>query len=175
MAAEDPTLEALLADAKLNTTPDGIAAIAAYKAAETACENWTQGTSAQNALELIADFQTLFSALPLPPSYELLINLILGGVTAAIGLLTANSPAPVPAPAPTDVAPEVAAHAQLFHAHAVGAATEAKVVALTGIKISAWDKARAAVGDTHVVANRYKSEWNSAVDKGGFPQTLKVA
>src|ERR1700722_6300936 len=114
----------------------------------------------------------VFTAVPISPELQALINVILAGIETVIGVVTANSPAPVPAPAAAT--PEVITSGQAIHAHAVAASTEAKVTALTGFKPSFWDKARAAAGDTHVAAGHYNSEWNKAVDAGGFPATLKV-
>lgn len=175
LKAEEPTLVGILAFLNQTNTPAGIAVVTAYNAAVVALDNWQSGTAAQNVLQLINDFTTGFNALAaslsLPAPVVVLVDLISGGVEAVIGIIESNSPAP---PAPAAATPEEAAAAQTFHAHAVGAAAEAKVTALTGVKLSAWDKARAALGDSHVAANRYKSEWNSAVAKGGLPATLKV-
>ena len=175
MAAEEPTLVSLLTESGLVNTPDGISAVTAYNAAEAALESWKSGTDAQNILELIGAAQSIITVLPIPPLYATLVNLVLGGIAAAVGIITANSPAPAPTAADGAVTPQITAAAQTFHAHAVGANTEATVEALAGVKVSFWDKARAAAGDTNVAAGRYKSEWNKAVDTGGFDQTLKVA
>ena len=177
LKAEEPTLTGVLALLGQTSTPAGIAIVTAYNAAVVALANWKQGTAAQNVLQLLGDFTTAFNALastlPLPPEVDVLVNLIAGGIAAVIGIINANSPAPAaPAGAAT---PELAAAAQTFHAHAAGADAQAKVTALTGVKLSHWDMARAALGDTHVAANRYKSEWNKAVDVGNLPATLKVA
>ena len=94
MAAIEPTLKSLLSFTHLLNTPQGTAAIAAYDAALTAIQNWKSGTSAQNVLQLLAAFQSVFNVLPLPSTVQMLTNIILAGIETVIGVLTANSPAP---------------------------------------------------------------------------------
>jgi hypothetical protein len=160
LKAEEPTLVALLTALGLNTTPNGIAAVNAFDAAVTAVENWKQGTSAQTALQLIGDFQTVFATIPLPSNVSLLANVILAGVSAAIGILTANSPAPV-APAGTVAAPEPQALHQALVAHD----TVVKIHELVpGIKLTRF----------HSAAHQYNEAWNDAAEKSNMPQ-LKVA
>ena len=117
----------------------------------------------------------MFAAIPeVSPAIQALINIILAGIVTVITFVSANSPAPAPA-TPVPVPADVAAHAATFSAHAIGADGEAKVEALTGFKVSIWDKARAAAGDTHVAANHYKKTWNSGIDAGGFDPKYKLA
>lgn len=164
MAAEEPTLKALLTETNLLNTPDGQSAIAAYDAALTAVQGWTSGTDAQEVIEVIGDFQTVFATLSIPPEYEVLGNLILGGVVTVIGVLTANSPAPAAAaPADATIEPE---DLQTAHQTATIADTTAKVQTLVpGFKPSIW----------HTPAKQYKNEWNKTVEENGLPATLKVA
>jgi hypothetical protein len=160
MAAIEPTLKSLLTFAGIAGTTEAQAAIAAYDAALTAVQNWQSGTTAQNVLELIGDFQTVFASLPLPPTVEALTNIILAGIETVIGVLTANSPAPA-APQGT-----VGAEEQGMHQAAVAADTVQKVHALVpGIKLSRF----------HAADVQYKKAWNDAVASGGFPETLKAA
>lgn len=165
MLAIEPTLKSLLGFLGQTSTPEGIAVITAYNAALTALQNWTSGTAAQNVLQLISDFVTGFNALAntitLPPGVVTLVNIISAGIEAVIGVITANAPAP-PAPAgATATAEEITA----AHQAAVAADTEKKVSALVpGFKRSIW----------HSAASQYKSTWNDAVAKGGFPSALKV-
>lgn len=163
MKAVGPTLVSVLTLVGQSTTPAGLAAMAAYDAAVTALENWQQGTTAQNVLELIGAFQTAFNAVtavaPISPQIQLLVNVILAGIKIVIGIITANSPAPVSAefPAHSDT--------QAMHQAAVAADTLAKVQALVpGFKRSIW----------HSPESQYNAQWNKAVDEGGFPATLKV-
>ena len=161
MAAIEPTIKSLLTVTNLINTPNGIAAINAYNAALAALESWQSGTSAQNVLQLIADFQTVFNTLPLPANVQALTNIIIGGIEAVIAVLVANSPAP-PAPAGSTVDAE-----NLQVTHQVVTATEAmaKVHALIpGIKLDRH-------GD---IAAQYNKAWNAAVAAGSFPQTLAV-
>lgn len=169
MAAIEPTLKSLLAFLGQTSTPAGIAVITAYDAALTALQNWQSGTVAQNVLQLITDFQTAFNALAssivLPPGVVTLVNIILAGIEAVIGVIEANSPAP-PAPVPVPAGATASVEeTQAAHQAAVAADTEKKVLALVpGFKRSIW----------HSAASQYKSEWNNAVKVGGFPSALKA-
>jgi hypothetical protein len=161
MKAIEPTLTSLLEFLGLSNTPDGIAAINAYNAALTAVENWTPGTAAANALQLIGDFQTIFNTLPLPTTVTVLANIILAGIEAVIGVINANEPAPT-APAGTTATPE---ETQVHWQHAQVAATTAKVAVLVpSFKRSIW----------HSAEHQYVGTWNGAVEKGGFPTSMKV-
>ena len=166
MQAIEPTLTSLLSFLGQTNTPDGIAVIAAYNAALTALKNWQSGTTAQNVLQLITDFQTVFNALAgsivLPPGVVALVNIILAGVEAVIGILVANSPAPVAPAGATASAEEITA----AHQAAVAHDTEEKVTALVPtFKRSIW----------HSAASQYNSEWNKAVEANGLPASLKAA
>lgn len=165
MAAIEPTLKSLLTyTGQLNTTA-GQAAITAYETALKAVQNWQTGTPAQEALELITAFQGAFGALPLPANVEVLGNLILGGIAAVIGVLSANSPAPAPAAA-LGAHAATAEETQAMHQAHVIADTTAKVNKLVpNFKRSIW----------HSPASQYKSTWNDSVKSGGFPTALAVA
>lgn len=162
MAAIEPTIVSLLTIENLNNTPNGISAISAYKAALLALQNWKQGTTAQNVLQLIGDFQTVFNTLPIPPGDAALANIILAGVEAVIGVITANSPQPSPAPASATADAE---ESYAAYQAQVAVDTEAKVAALVPtFKRSIW----------HSAAHQYKTTWNDAFTSGGFPHILKV-
>lgn len=162
MQAIEPSLVSLLTLENLGNTPNGIAAITAYKAALVALENWKQGTTAQNVLQLIGDFQTVFNTLPIPPTDLALANIILAGVEAVIGVVTANSPQPAPAPvAGTASEEESTVQYQLD----VAAKTEAAVAKLVpDFRRSIW----------HSAAHQYRSVWNHAIVTGGFPPAMKI-
>lgn len=161
MAAEEPTLVSLLAFTGQTNTPNGIAALNAYNAAEASLANWKQGTTAQNVLELIQAFQAVFNTLPLPGTVTTLANLILAGIETVIGILTANSPAPA-APAET----EAIAEPQAIHQALVAHDTVMKVHALApGIKLSRF----------HGADVQYRNAWNSAVQKASLPDSLLAA
>jgi hypothetical protein len=148
MAALEPTIKSLLTATGQLNTPNDIAAMNAYDAALAALENWQSGTPAQTVLELIAAFQSVFATLPIPANVEMFANIILGGITAVIGIVTANSPAPTGA--------EVHAETQAMHQADVAAATSAKVAALVpGFKRSIW----------HSPESQYNKVWNAAVDE----------
>lgn len=161
MAAIEPTIKSLLTETGLASTPETVAALAAYDAALAAVQSWQSGTTAQNVLELIGDFQSVFNALPLPTTVQTLTNIILAGIETVIGVLTANSPAPA--------APEGAAEVeepQAMHQAAVAADTVQKIHALVpGIKLSRF----------HGADVQYRNAWNSAVDAGAFPAEMKAA
>ena len=160
MAAIEPTIISLLTEANVLNTPNGQAAVAAYNAALTAIQNWKSGTTAQNVLQLIGDFQTALNTLPIPAKYVTLTNIILAGVEAVIAVIAANSPAPA-APA------GVAAHADTQAMHQAATAADAQVkikVLVPGFKRSIF----------HSPESQYKSTWDKAVAEGGFPATLKV-
>jgi hypothetical protein len=160
MAAIEPTIISLLTESNVINTPNGQAAIAAYDAALTAIQNWQSGTTAQNVLQLIADFQKVFNTLPIPTKYVTLVNIILAGVEAVIAVIAANSPAPDP---PAGVV--VHADTQAMHQAATAADAQAKIQKLVpGFKRSIF----------HSPESQYKGAWDKAVDAGGFPATLKV-
>jgi hypothetical protein len=162
MAALEPTIINLLTVTGLLNSANGTAAINAYNAALAALQNWTQGTAADNVLQLIGALQTIVSGLPIPATYQLLVNVILAGVAAIIGVVEANSPAPA-APAGATVE---AADVQAFHQSTVAADTVTKIHALVpGIRLSRF----------HSAEHQYNDAWNGAVDQGGFAVTLKVA
>src|ERR1017187_5471388 len=147
MAAIEPTIKSLLAATGQLNTPNGIAAMNAYDAALLAIQNWTPGTTAQNVLELMNAFSTVFATLPLPPNVALYVNIITAGITAVIAILTANSPAPV----------TVGAHeeTQAMHQAAVAADAAAKVqVLVPGFKRSIF----------HSPESQYNTAWNNACD-----------
>jgi hypothetical protein len=165
MAAIEPTLKSLLSFTDLLDTPDGQAAIKAYDAALVALQGWQSGTTAQNVLQLIGDFQTVFNALPLPSTVSTLVNLILAGVETVIGVITANSPALAPAVKPASGERATVEETVAMHQAHVIADTTAKVTALVpGFKRSIW----------HSPASQYKSHWNDAIAKGNFPDVLKA-
>ena len=166
MLAIEPTLKAFLSFENVLTTPEGQAAIAAYESALTAVQNWQNGTPATEVLELIAAFTSAFSAvtapLNLPPTVVLLVNVISGGIVAVIGVLTANSPAPVVASAVGDASSEESAMA---YQHQVIADTTAKVAELVPtFKRSIW----------HSAATQYRRTWNETVAGAALPDSLKV-
>jgi len=157
MAAIEPTLKALLTFTGLINTPQGIAAMNAYNAALVALQNWQSGTAAQTVLELIAAFQSVFNVLPIPAELATLVNIILAGVETVIGVLTANSPAPV----------GVGGHAetQAMHQAFVAADASAKVAVLVpGFQRSIF----------HSPESQYNKEWNNAVDTNPVPGIGKV-
>ena len=161
MAAIKPTIVSLLTISGIANTPNGIAAMKAYDAALVALQSWQPGNPAENVLQLIADFQQVFNVLPIPGQYMTLVNIILAGLQAVIGVIMANSPAPA---APEGMAPHP--EAQAMHAVHVAAETSEKVAELVpGFRRSIW----------HSPESQYSHTWDKAVIAGGFPEELKVA
>lgn len=168
MKAIEPTIQSILTLTGQANTQAGLAAIAAYNAALTALENWQSGTDATEVLELIGALQpalnAVFTAVPISPEIQALINVIFAGIETVTGVLTANSPAP--AAEVTEGATATEAESQEIHAIHVAADTAAKVQTLVpGFERSIF----------HSPESQYKSAWNKAIDAGGFPATAKVA
>lgn len=159
MEAIEPEFVELLTVTDLASTPDGQAAITAYQDAEKVVIAWVPGTSAQEAIEVLNDFTTVFNKLPLPADVKTLESLVSAGVVGIIGVLTANSPAPEAAEAAT---PEETEAIQSVHAHTVAVETQAKVTAISGYTPSRWDMARVALGDKAAISGKWKSEWRKA-------------
>lgn len=160
MSAIEPTLKSLLEYTDLLNTPDGQAAIAAYDAALTALQNWQTGTVAQNVLELIGDFQTVFNTLPLPSSVITLTNIILAGIEAVIAVITANSPAPASSGGTASTEETQA----LWQAHIASQAQSSIHALVPNFKRSLF----------HSAAHQYVSTWNKAVEAGNLPASLKA-
>ena len=151
MAGIRPTLVSLLTATGVASTPDGLAAIAAFDAAEKALQGWQTGTPAQNVIQLIGDFETIFATLPLPANVITFTNLILAGIATVIGIVTANSPAPA---APADATAHPLQTQAIYQAN-VAAETTAKVQALVPkFKPSIF----------HTPESQYEKAWNAAVD-----------
>src|ERR1700679_4111641 len=125
LAAERPTLVSFLAAfgtpaATVNTV------LAAYDALTTGVQNYKKGSAPTEIAQLVQDFDAVFNALPVPAEYKALGALIAAGVTAALGLITANAPAP-------------AGTTQEVHANAVAEATASKGEAARGSKPGFWE------------------------------------
>lgn len=161
LAAGEPDVENLLTIIGVANTPDGIAAINAYKAAEVAVADWTPGSTAADVTQVVNAFTHVFNTLPIPEDAKLLENAISALIVGVLGVISANSQAPAEQPAET---PEISANVQTIHAHAVAADTEAKVTALTGYKPSVITKAKVMLGDHGAIAGQWKTQWKKAVE-----------
>ena len=167
MAAIEPTIKSLLTATGQINTPNGIAAMNAYNQALSALQGWKSGTSAQNVLELMTAFESVFTTLPLPPNVAMFTNIIIGGITAVVGIITANSPAPVPvAPAPAGMAYSASEEeTQAMHQADVAATTSVQIAVLVpGFKRSIF----------HSPESQYKSVWNKQVDANPSAGVSKV-
>ena len=98
MAGIRPTVVSLLTLEGVQNTPEAQADLAAFDAAETALQNWQQGTASENVVELVTDFTAAFNAvaklLPVSPQIEILVNIISAGIVGVIAVIQSNSPTP---------------------------------------------------------------------------------
>lgn len=157
----EPEFVSLLTATGVATTPDGTAAINAYKAAEQALENWTPGTTTQTVIEAVNAAVKIFNVLPFPSDAKLLVDAISAIFATVLGIITANSPAPAAATAATA---ELAVKAQEDHADSVAADTETKVLALTGYKPGFITRTKVMLGDHSAIASAWKNNvWKKAV------------
>jgi hypothetical protein len=163
LTAIEPTLKSLLAATGQLTTDAGKSAIAAYDAALAALETWQPGTVADTVLQVVAAFQAAFQTVAglIPPPYGTLVNIILAGIEAVLGVIKANSPAPA-APAGTSAHAETQA---MFQAHVVAETSERVQALVPHFKRSIW----------HSPQYQYTKTWNDAVTAAGLPQTMHVA
>lgn len=153
MTEIEPTLVALGNATGIANTPAFQTALNEYNVALTAIKNWTSGTPAQDAIAVINAFEAAVQLLPIPPTYQVLLNIVLAGIATVIGVLSANSPAPAPVPAPAS-ADATAEETQAQHQAEVIHDTTVKVQALVpGFKRSIW----------HSAATQYKNTWDAAV------------
>ena len=162
MAAIEPTIVNLLTSAGIMNTPDAQAAKAAFDAALQAVENWKSGTPADDVLQAINAFSAVFNTLPIPPNFKTLANIIVAGITAVIGVINANAPAPAHATAQGLTSDDAQAHHQ---ANVVADTAEQVQALVPGFKRSVFtppDK-------------QYKNTWNNAVKSGNFPAELQVS
>lgn len=160
MTAIRPTLVSLLTVTGVASTPDGIAALAAFDEADKALAGWTPGTTSETVVQAIDAFTAVFSVLPIPSEAKGLEAIISAGIVTVIGVVMANSPAPTAAEAARPLLGAGVAAAkdetQAMHVAHVVADTTAKVGELVpGFKHSIW----------HSPAGQYKSEWKKAVAK----------
>jgi hypothetical protein len=97
MSAIEPTIISLGNDTGIASNPAFQTVLTEYNNALTAVENWTSGTPAQDAIQIINALEIGVQALPIPATVQTLVNIILAGIATVIGVLSANSPAPAPA------------------------------------------------------------------------------
>lgn len=169
MSAIEPTLTELFTQTGIAGTTVAQTVVSEYDAALTAVENWTSGTAAQDAIQVINAFEsgvsTLTTAIPSLASVGDLVNIILAGIATVIAVLTANSPADTTddnSTVETAADPEVAtAHYQAE----VAIQAEAKVKTLAPkFKRSIF----------HSITWNYEKAWNDQVAAGDHPASLKV-
>jgi hypothetical protein len=155
MEAIQPGLTNLLTVTGIASTADGQAAIKAYNAALVAVQGWTPGTTAQNVIQVIDAFTAVFNTLPFPTEVQTLVDIVSAGIVTVIGVLTANSPAPVNAAASTE--PQATAEeTHALHQAAVIESTTAQVQKLVpSFKRSIFTSP----------AHQYKNTWNGGVQK----------
>lgn len=156
MSAIEPTLVDLLTFLGLAGTPNGQAALKAYNAAVTALQNWQPGNSAQDVIQVINAFTAIFDTLPFPSTVTFLVNIISAGVVTVIGILEANSPAPVASVASGQ--PASTEETQALHQVQVIQETTAKVQKL----VPSFNRSIFTSP-----AQQYKNTWNAELKKMG--------
>ncbi len=90
----EPQIKAILTIEGIANTPQATTALAAYDQALADLNAWTQGTPAQDVIQVLDDLEVAVQALPIPTAYQLLVSTILAGIVTVIGIVTGNSPAP---------------------------------------------------------------------------------
>src|SRR5271165_4034424 len=95
MKAIEPTLLNFLTAIGVLNAATGQTVKLAFDTALGAVESWVPGTPVQDVIQAVNDFDTVFNALPFPIEYKVLANVITAGITAVLGIIQANSPAPV--------------------------------------------------------------------------------
>lgn len=157
----EPEFVSLLTATGIAATPDGEAAINAYKAAEQSLADWVPGTETQTVIEAVNAAVSVFNVLPFPSDAKLLVDAISAIFATVLGIIKANTPAPAAASAAT---PELAAHAQVEHAESVASDTETTVLALTGYKPGWVTRTKVMMGDHGAIASEWKNKvWKKAV------------
>jgi hypothetical protein len=163
MAAIEPTVVNLLTELNLATTPDGIAAITAFNAAQKALASWVPGTSAQTVIEAINAFTAVFNVLPIPADAKDFEDTISAAIVIVVGILTGNSPPATPPVTMIVTAPTE--EIQAAHAHEVmDATTEQAMKIKPSFKRSIW----------HSAAHQYNNTWNNDVKKNLKYAALKI-
>ena len=164
IAAIEPTLANLLNATGLATTTEGQATIAAFDAAVKAVAAWKSGTPAQEAIEALEDFESVFNTLPIPADAKLLSNIIIAGIVTVVGVLQANSPAPVAATLTEESASDEET-AAMHQAHVIADTTDKVRTLVPEFKRSIFTSP----------AHQYNNAWNHAVSQSDPKYTgLKV-
>jgi len=164
LTAIEPTIVALGKQLGLSADPIFTTVITEYNNALTALQSWVPGNVATEVEQALSVLQTAVSSLPIPASIQTLVNIILAGLTAVVGVISANSPAPLPVnpPTPTPAAASAEETQGQFAAH-VAADTAARVEALVpGFKRSIF----------HSPQHQYKTVWNDEVKHLGLPEEM---
>lgn len=160
MKVERPTLVSLM-EAEHVPADTQTSTLAAYDAAEAALATWEAGSASETVIELLNAALSELTALQslLPPGSLGLLGVIIAGVEAIVGIVSANST--------TNEADQ---------AEKVDAAVAKVQLTVPDFKLSWVDKVKAAAGDDHVAANHYKHAWNEAVSKADEKYAvLKIA
>lgn len=163
MAAIEPTFVSLLNATGQSSTPNGIAAKNAYDAALTAVQNWVPGSKTQDVLQVVVDFQTALSGLPIPPNAQVFANIILAGLETVLAIISANSPAPATAAAGPQATP--VAHMSMLRAASseeVQAMHQASVIETTTAKVNTLVPGFQR-SIYHSPESQYKAAWNKTV------------
>jgi hypothetical protein len=162
LTAEEPVFLTLLTDIGQSTTTNGEAAIAAYKAFETAVENFQVGSTITEVESALNAFLAVWNVIPIPADAQALGDVVVAAVEGVLGLLGGNS-TPAPAPDGTAATPEeVQAHQAAYISHA-SAEIQAKV---PWVKVTRTDRMKVLIeGGKHVGATKFKQAWEPAQTK----------
>lgn len=171
LTAEYPVFTLFLADIGQASTPNGIAAIAAYKALEAAVANFQTGSTITEVESALTAFLSVWNVIPIPAQAQELGDVIIAAVEGILGLLGGSS---VPAGTPT--ADEIKAHQATYISHA-SAEVQAKA---PWLKVTRMDRAKVFVeGGEHVGAVKFKEAWDPAQERAAAVnakyENLKIA
>jgi hypothetical protein len=163
MGEIEPSIIALGTEFGLSGNPLYQEVLNEYNVALTAIENWQSGTVAQEVIEVVNDLAAGVAKLPIPATAQTLVQIILAGIATVIGILSANSPAPIPAPTAAVGADATPEEIQAQHQAAAIHDTTVKVQELVpGFKRSIW----------HSAATQYKATWNAEAVKLNLPSVV---
>jgi hypothetical protein len=162
LTAEYPVMVTFLDDIGQGSTPNGLAAEAAYKAFEAGVANFQTGTPITDVESALNAFLAVWNVIPIPAGAQQIGDVIVAAVEGVLGLLGGSSvPVAVP-PAPAPTADEVKAHQAAYISHATAAVQRVS----PDIKITRMDRLKVFTeGGTHVGHDKFKDLLAHAVAK----------
>jgi hypothetical protein len=172
MTAEYPVFVDFLTDIGQATTPDGVAAIAAYKAFEGAVQNYQTGTAITEVESALTAFLAVWNVIPVPTEAVELGDVIVAALEGVLGLLGGSS-VPVSTPTTPVTADAIKAHQAAYISHGTAAVT----AAAPHVKITRMDRVKVFTeGGEHVGKDKFKEMLEPVVAKAGAKfANLKVS